>query len=280
MSRTIFIGDVHGCIEELQHLIATVKPDATAGDRVIFVGDLVDKGPESLRALRFARWITEDWPGSVVVAGNHEEKALRFQKSGKLDKLKDQSWVHDAEEADWAFIEAMPLTWHDPELNVRVVHGGIFPALLQKHPDAFERIGARGLNWHKGGGKVMDRSRRMLRVRYVGGPQRDEKMQGDMLSLGANVEGDPFWAETYNGSQGFVIYGHSPWLDGKIVWADRAAGIDTACVFGAKLTALVLDPDGSVCVRPGLAPTIGGVPYSVVSVDAKKQYAKPLEGVD
>jgi len=259
MKRTIFIGDVHGCREELAELMREALVGTPGEDRVIFVGDLVDKGPDSLGVLRDVQRILRTFPGSCVVAGNHEEKALRFFKSGKLDKLKDQSWVHDATEADWAFIEAMPLTWHDQKLGIRVIHGGVFPALLEKHPDAFGRIAARGSNWHKGGGKVMDRSRRMLRVRYVG------QDSGDMLALGENKEGDPFWADVYDGSQGFVVYGHSPWIDGTARQNDWAVGIDTGCVFGAKLTALVVQDDDPVRSS------------ALVSVDAHKKYAEPLE---
>ena len=258
MGRLIFIGDVHGCARELESLLAQVGP--TPGeDRVIFVGDLVDKGPESLKVLRDVPRLMRTRPGSAVIAGNHEEKALRFNKSGKLDKLKDQSWVHDATAEDWAFIESMPLTWHDEKANIRVVHGGIFPALLEKHPDAFDKIEARGAKWHKGGGKCLNRARRMLRVRYV------SQDAGDMLALGENKEGDPFWADVYDGSEGFVIYGHSPWLDGKVRRTPNTLGVDTACVFGGKLTAAIAD---------------GGWPLTLVSVDAEKRYAQPLEGVD
>jgi serine/threonine protein phosphatase 1 len=260
MSRTIFIGDVHGCSEELVALVRSLDPQK--GDRFVFVGDIVDKGPESLKALRKVRTILNLFPGSVCVAGNHEEKALRFYQKGKLDQLKDQSWPHEAAVTDWAFIASMPLTWFDAALNVRVVHGGIFPALLEKHPDAFDKIEARGEKWRKGGGKVLNRARRMLRVRYVG------QESGDMLALGENQEGDPFWADAYDGSQGFVIYGHSPWLDGEVRRTEFTAGIDTACVFGGKLTAFVVDNE------------LGVEKAGLVSVDALKQYAKPLLGVD
>jgi hypothetical protein len=258
MKRTIIIGDVHGCREELAELLQKAQLGTPGEDRVVFVGDLVDKGPDSLGVLRDVQRILRTFPGSVVVSGNHEEKALRFHKSGKHDQFIDghahREWVREATEDDWAFIEAMPLTWHDADLNIRVIHGGIFPALLEKHPDAFEKIEARGDKWHKGGGKVMNRARRMLRVRYVG------QESGDMLALGENQEGDPFWADVYDGSQGLVVYGHSPWLDGEVREHSHALGIDTAAVFGGKLTAMVMQ-QGT---------------FQFESVDAKRRYAEPL----
>lgn len=259
MSRTIFIGDVHGCREELAELLRKVRFGTPGEDRVVFVGDLVDKGPDSLGVLRDVQRILRTFPGSVAVSGNHEEKALRFYQKGKLDQLKDQSWVHQATESDWDFIASMPLTWYDPELNIRVVHGGIFPALLRKHPDAFEKIEARGEKWRKGGGKVLNRARRMLRIRYV------SAVEGDMLALNEEGPEDPFWADVYDGSQGYVISGHSPWLDGIPRTYINAIGIDTACIFGGKLTAYVVESDGE-----------GGEVTEIVQVDAHEQYAKPL----
>jgi len=265
--RTIFIGDVHGCLDELRTLFQTVDP--MADDRFVFVGDLVDKGPNSLGVLAFVQNLMRLYPGSVVVAGNHEEKALRFAKAGKLDKLvdghADREWARGATDADWAFIEKMPLTWYDPIFNIRVVHGGIFPSLLNHHPDVWAEVEKRGAAWHKGGGKLMDRARRVLRVRYVGGSHRPvgvkgETPPGEMLELGKNGFGDPFWAETYEGP--LVIYGHSPWLNGEVRRDPYAIGIDTACVFGSKLTALIVDRNGE---------------HETVQVGASQRYAQPLE---
>jgi hypothetical protein len=267
--RTIFIGDVHGSLDELRNLIAAL--DLRHDDRLIFVGDLVDKGPNSLGVLRHVKLLVGLYPGSVVVAGNHEEKTLRQRLKGptELAKLiladKAEEWTGQATDDDWAFIKSMPLTWYDPAINVRVVHGGIFPKLLDQQPYTFDRVVEVGADWHKGGGKIMDRARRILRTRYVGGPDRPEKQQGEMLELGTNGPNDPFWAETWKGPE-TVIYGHSPWLDGKIRVDPFAIGIDTGAVFGAKLTALVMSACGV---------TLDG--FETVQVDAIKRYAEPRE---
>jgi hypothetical protein len=257
MARTIFIGDVHGCLDELRNLVSAL--DMRHDDRLLFTGDLVDKGPDSVGVLRHVRLLMGLHPGSVVVSGNHEEKALRFHEKGK----EVEPWVRDASAEDWDFIRAMPLMWSDPSLNVRVVHGGIFPALLRKSPDAFAKVQAAGADWRRGGGKAMDRARRMLRTRFVGGPAREEHQQGEMLALGENREGDPFWAETFKGPE-TVIFGHSPWLDGKVKVWPFAVGIDTGAVFGGNLTALVMSND------------IAGR-SEVVQVAATKRHAEPRE---
>lgn len=263
--RTIFIGDVHGCIEELARLVCSLRLEKH--DRVVFVGDLVDKGPESLQVLRYVECLLGQFPGSVCVAGNHEEKALRFSKRDEHERLrsildlKQEPWTMDAKPEDWAFVESMPLVWSDPTLNVRVVHGGVFPVLLQKHPDAWDAIEKHGKAWHKGGGKLMDRARRMLRTRYVGGPDRPEQQRGEMISLGENVPSDPFWTETYTGPT--VIYGHEPYLDGQVKVSPHAIGVDTGCVFGGKLTALVYHEQAGAPESP-----------EVVQVAADRKYAE------
>jgi diadenosine tetraphosphatase ApaH/serine/threonine PP2A family protein phosphatase len=254
-------------LSELKALVAAVVAKFPDRDiRFIFCGDLVDKGPDSLGVLRYVRdVIIPQFPGSMVVSGNHEEKASRQAKRG----IFGEPWTQEATLEDWAFIDEMPLFWWDgiPAAHggIMVVHGGIFPALLEKHPDAFIKIQNRGNKWRKGGGKVMNRARRMLRVRYVGGPHRPldikgEPAPGDMLALGDNVEGDPFWADTYDGKHGFVIYGHSPWHEGGPRRTDNTLGVDTGCVFGGSLTAAVITDD-----------TI-----STISVPCEQQYAVPM----
>lgn len=263
--RTIFIGDIHGCADELHALRCKVDPQE--GDRFVFLGDIVDKGPSTLEALRMVRTLVRDYPGSVCVSGNHEEKAYRFYSAGRLDSFVNgnagRAWVYDAMERDWEFIRSMPLTWYDEDLNIRAVHAGIPPSLLVKHPDIFQKIEKRGEKWRKGGGKPMNRARRMLRVRFV---DRD----GDMLEFGKNKHGDPFWAHVYDRSQGMVVFGHCPSLDGKVklygsVYQRTAIGIDTGAVFGAKLTAYIVHPEEA---------------DRFVQVDAARRYSQPIRDPD
>jgi len=81
------------------------------------------------------------------------------------------------------------------------------------------------------------------------------------LPLHHNHPNARFWADTYNGHEGFVVYGHNPFTDVKK--NKHAAGIDTACVYGNKLTAIVIKD------------TLKPWEYEIIQVNAKKQYAKP-----
>lgn len=100
------IGDVHGCREPLSRLLDTLDPGAE--DLVVFVGDLVRKGPDSKGVLD----IVSDTPNFRSVRGNNEQKLIDGRKS--IDTLTDD---------DLAYIESLPavISWD----NAAVVHGGI-----------------------------------------------------------------------------------------------------------------------------------------------------------
>jgi diadenosine tetraphosphatase ApaH/serine/threonine PP2A family protein phosphatase len=275
-SRTIFVGDVHGCAEELKELID--KLELQGDDRIVFLGDLVDKGPSSVEVIRIVRGLACDLEigGVVCIAGNHEADAIRKHEQGK----EGEPWTREAAPDDWRFLESLPLLARFPELGVTAVHGGFFPKFWTDHP---EGIGEIAEKWHRGGGKRMDRIRRFLRVRHVS--QED----GDFVALGAEKPGDPHWSEVYDGREGDVFYGHDP-LIGKVrlpksepgeglrIFTGRAFGIDTGCVFGGALTAAIVRRIGINATGAWLD---GQHTFpSFVSVPARKQYAEPLKTED
>lgn len=245
MGRTIFIGDVHGCLHEFRTLLSVL--DLTPSDCLVPLGDLVDKGPDSLGVLRQARLLATLYERSMFLAGNHDEKALRFHEKGR----EQEEWASRATDEDWAFIRSMPPLLRFPEIGAMAVHGGLFPRFFEK----FQTIGEIPAAWHRGGGKRMDGVRSFLRVRHVSAED------GSMLPLGEEKPGDPHWSEVYDGREGFVFYGHDP-TDGEPRRSKFAMGLDTGCVFGGKLTAAV--------VRPGEHPCDA----QIVSVVATRKYAE------
>ena len=70
--RSIFIGDVHGCLSEFESLLEAVAP--REGDKLCFTGDLVDRGPDSLGVVRRVRDLLVQSPGSACVAGKPRAK--------------------------------------------------------------------------------------------------------------------------------------------------------------------------------------------------------------
>jgi predicted phosphodiesterase len=73
VARTIVIGDVHGCLRELEALLERVRPGG--GDALWFAGDLVNRGPDSAEVVRLVRGL-----GARTVMGNHDHKHVRYRR--------------------------------------------------------------------------------------------------------------------------------------------------------------------------------------------------------
>ena len=247
--RTFVIGDVHGMSDELAALHYKLEPEP--GDRFAFLGDYVDKGPDSLEALRMVRMLVSHYPGSVAIAGNHEESALalydKAQKAGSwegLRKADKEPWLKDMTDSDYQWAKSLPLFARLP--GVLLIHGGLFPAFFDNY-DALPSASPE--DWHKGGGRVMSRMRRFLRIRHVFNPEtlnaKGKDVSGQMVSMGDEGESTHSWAESYDGCEGFAFYGHAPQRSGRVLKHEHAMGLDTGAVFGGRLTAAVFEPGQS-----------------------------------
>ena len=81
MARTLIIGDIHGCYEEMLALIEAAR--LTDADQIVAVGDLIDRGPDSPAIYRYFR----DNPQAISLMGNHERKHVRAAR-GELAALR------------------------------------------------------------------------------------------------------------------------------------------------------------------------------------------------
>lgn len=237
MGKHFIVGDVHGMAVELAHLITNLNP--STDDQIVFVGDLVDKGDDSAGVVRFVRELAKTH-NVVVVEGNHEDKHRRFRTNlaarpevaaKMVERQAELAEITDAlSPEDVAFLDAAVPFHRIEQHNVLVVHGGI-PASMDTFPATVEE--ARSL-----GGKRKRAFQCILRTRHV------HHETGKMVQLGAETEADPFWAETFDGRFGHVVFGHEPFMDGPGLFP-HATGVDTGAVFGGRLTAMVVDEDGS-----------------------------------
>jgi predicted phosphodiesterase len=206
--RTIVIGDVHGCLEELLALLARCRH--TPADRVVFVGDLVNKGPDSEGVVAWARQ-----NGADAVLGNHDEHALDAYH-GDLDvKPTHRAVAASLGPADLDWLEARPLWlrldgYRKPYL---VIHGGMVPGVPVEE----------------------QKREHLLNLRSIADGGRPSK----------RIEGDP-WASLWKGPE-HVIFGHDA-VRG-LQSHKHATGLDTGCVYGRALTALIL-PSGELVSEP------------------------------
>lgn len=124
MARYI-VGDIQGCFSELQQLLALVKYDALH-DQLFLVGDLVNRGPESLSVLR---WIKQEQTHVRTVLGNHDLHLLAcFLDPGQLRRLDTLDEILAAPDAhilfDWLRSQPLLIALED----VLITHAGIPPA--------------------------------------------------------------------------------------------------------------------------------------------------------
>ena len=209
--RLIAIGDVHGCHAELAELISRLE--LTKDDRLVLLGDLVNRGPDSCKVLDIARANK-----AIALLGNHELRLLKYRRTNdrKYVKEHDLDTFEKLRPQDWAFLEAMPLTFEEPDLNTVFVHGGFLP----NEP------------WQKQPPEVV------TRIQVVDPDGNPAKRSA--------APGSPLWADLWNGPP-FVIYGHTPRPEiYKLKWS---VGIDTACVMGGYLTACILPEKRFVQVK-------------------------------
>src|SRR3954462_1312866 len=120
---TYAIGDIQGCFDELQALLAKIK--FAKRDRLWFVGDLVNRGPKSLETLRFVRDMGER---AIVVLGNHDLHLVTqhegFAKPRKDDTFDDVMQAADRGElVDWLRTRPMMHVAGD----YAMVHAGVIP---------------------------------------------------------------------------------------------------------------------------------------------------------
>ncbi len=209
--RLIAIGDIHGCHLEFAELLSRLAP--TRDDRIVLLGDLVNRGPDSRKVIDLARECR-----ALALLGNHELRLLKYRRTGDKKYVKDTDLetFQQLRATDWAYLEAMTLTFEAPELNTVFVHGGFLPS----QP------------WQKQPAEVV------TRVQVIDRDGRPAKR--------ADEPDAPAWADLWSGPP-FVVYGHTPRDDVyRLKWS---VGIDTGCVLGGALTAYQLPEKRFVQVK-------------------------------
>lgn len=221
MQRTVVVGDIHGCLDELRALLERVafRP---GDDVLVCVGDIVNKGPDSVGVVRLVRSL-----GALAVLGNHDDLVLRCVRARRRGEDGDfPEGVRriakrlSNDDVDW--LASRPLWLPIVEHHVVVVHAGLVPNVpLSSQP-----------------------REALLTIRSV-------KSDG---SPSKRIEDGRAWASLWPGPE-HVLFGHDA-VRGLQRWP-YATGLDTGCVYGGKLTAMLLPQ------------------RKLVSVPAKRSYCDP-----
>ena len=252
------IGDIQGCADELRALLGQIRFSADR-DRLWFVGDLVNRGPQSLEALRYVRALGDN---AIVVLGNHDlhllAVALGSRDASKASDTLDAVLAAPDRDQLIEWLLERPLAHFDAEHGDLMVHAGLVPQwpvelalslageveqLLREQPDTlFEGMyGDRPERWSedlRGIERLRFTVNVLTRLRVCTADGRiDLKMKGPPTLARA-----PFrpWFEHPRLSQPTrVIFGH--WSALGLVRSHGVLGLDTGCVWGGTLTAVDLD---------------------------------------
>lgn len=93
-TRTYAIGDVHGRADLLEPLLESIDRETPGADpRVIFLGDIIDRGPDSREAMDLVHMTLERWPSSVLVRGNHDFWFWEFMSGAQTDTARFSRWL-------------------------------------------------------------------------------------------------------------------------------------------------------------------------------------------
>lgn len=237
--KTIVVGDIHGCIDEFKELLHDV---IIPGDRLILLGDLIDRGPDPAAVVALAKAL-----GAKCVMGNHEEKALRWRRHERkrkedpkhyknpmrgIDQTRLEQWAKIPDE-HWDWIATWP-TFVRIRDNYIGVHAGCMPDVAIENQVANELMRLRYV-------KCTQTPQGYIKYKMAGLKESGEKPDA---KTGEQIV---HWTELWSGPE-HIVYGHYIWDDvhytmyqatGTITW-----GIDTGCVHGGRLTALCFDGTG------------------------------------
>ena len=215
------IGDIHGCRDELMDLLGTLgwaadgtreAPDIThpEGRRAIFLGDLVDRGPDSPGVLRIAMSMVAA-STALCIPGNHENKLMRALKGRNVTRTHGLAETMEQMEREpegfsdevARFIDGLVSHYVLDHGELVVAHAGLTEAYQGRASGAVRNFALYG------------------------------ESTGETDEYGLPVRYN--WAGDYRG-KAMVVYGHTPVPEAE--WLNRTICIDTGCVFGGKLTAL------------------------------------------
>lgn len=264
---TYAIGDIQGCNDELQRLLDHIHFDP-GRDHLWLVGDLVNRGPDSLAVLRFIKSLDDR---AITVLGNHDLHTLAVAnghlKYHRNDNIDDILHADDRDElTHW--LRNLPLLHHDASLNFTMIHAGLPPqwnletaqacaneveAILKSdtHVEFLDRMyGNEPDIWNEeleGWDRLRFITNCFSRLRYC---DADGKLAlEEKGSPGSQASDLMPWFEVPNrkSEKLRIVFGH--WSTLGPIDSDTVYPIDTGCLWGDSLTALRLDDCQSFSIQ-------------------------------
>ncbi|MES2016091.1 MAG: symmetrical bis(5'-nucleosyl)-tetraphosphatase [Pseudomonadota bacterium] len=261
--KSYAIGDLQGCAHEAQVLLNRIAEDAAGPARIVFVGDLVNRGPASLEALRNVARLSQGSSGRVdAVLGNHDLHLLAVacgaQKLSRSDTLGEILGAPDRDDLiDW--LRRRPLALM--ERGHLLVHAGVLPQwsaqqalalageveTVLRGPDwiAFlgQMYGNEPARWDdslRGIARLRCIVNALTRMRFCSADGVIDFKHKESADAPAGSALLPWFDVPGRQSAGTpVVFGH--WSAMGLLLRPDVVGLDSGCVWGGKLTAVCLD---------------------------------------
>ena len=254
------IGDLQGCYDPFRELLDKIDFEPSR-DRLWLTGDLVNRGPKSLKTIRFVKSLGDS---AITVLGNHDLHLLALAWDVRFSEDKfDSMWkilsAPDGEELlDW--LRHRPLAHHSKKLNSLLVHAGVLPSwsvskTLRRAAEVESAL--RGIHFEKFLKRMYGDKPNQWSGDLKGYPRL--RVIANALTRMRMIYPDGRLNFTHNGSPGKARKNLIPWFDAKnpkwqgtrIVFGHWSAlglvvepeyiSVDTGCVWGRKLTAVRLN---------------------------------------
>lgn len=254
------IGDLQGCYDPFMHLLDEIRFDP-GNDTLWLVGDLVNRGPKSLKTLRFVKALGDS---AITVLGNHDLHLLALASGkvpdvGRFRTLQKTLRANDRDELiDW--LRRRPLAHYDKKMKTLLVHAGVYPTWSTRQTmslarevetvlraDGYKKLlaqmyGNRPRAWS-------DNLRGYDRLRCIVNCLTRMRMLTTKGRLNFAHSAPPYRARknlvawfdiedaAWHGTR--VVFGH--WSALGLVVLPHMISLDTGCVWGRQLTAIRLD---------------------------------------
>lgn len=257
---TYAIGDLQGCYDSLRRLLDRAGFDP-ATDKLWFCGDIVNRGPKSLKTLRYVVSLGDT---VISVLGNHDlhllalaegaiEYTPRFETLYKVLHAPDS-----AELIDW--LRRRPLAHYDPALDTILVHAGLWPKWSIKKAlarSAEVEAALQGENYAAVLSNMYGNTPRSWsgslkgyrRLRFIINAFTRMRMLTDAMEMNFTHTGPPWrargglrpWYDVENAALGDtrIVFGH--WSALGLIVLPNLLSLDTGCVWGRELTAARID---------------------------------------